>query len=86
MQLQKLTEILPPDVLKVYDINGIPFYTIRCGDAYKIISKDIRENNASSIAGFSAKLYFRDIIKSRLQRFNLFRTSYGKIRSAKRIH
>jgi len=86
MQLHKLSEILTPDVLKVYQINGIPFYTIRCRDAYEVISNDIKENNASSIAGFNTKLYFRDIIKTGLQRFNLFRTSYGKIRSAKRIH
>jgi hypothetical protein len=73
-------------VLKENIINGIPFYSIRCRDAFEIISKDIRENNAASIAGFNAKLYFRDIIKLGVQRFNLFRTTYGKIRSAKRIH
>ncbi len=86
MQLHRLAKLLPPEVLKENIINGIPFYSIRSRDAFEIISKDIRENNAASIAGFNAKLYFRDIIKMGVQRFNLFRTTYGKIRSAKRIH
>ncbi len=86
MQMHRLAELLPPEVLHLNTINGIPFYSIRCRDAFEIISKDISGNNASSIAGFGLKLYFRDIIKSGLQRFNLFRTTYGKIRSAKRIY
>jgi len=86
MQLQKLDEMIPQEKLKSFNINGIPFSMIRCRDAYEIISKDIRENNARSIAGYSMKLYIRDIIKTGLQRFNLFRTTYGKIRSAKRLH
>lgn len=86
MQLNRLGEMLPPEILQEYIINGIAFYSIRCKDAFDFISKDIKENNAASIAGFNTKLYFRDIIKLGLQRFNLFRTTYGKIRSAKRIH
>ena len=61
MQLNKLAEIMPPDIIQTQMINGIPFYSIRCRDAFEIISRDIRNNNASSIAGFSLKLYFRDI-------------------------
>jgi aminoglycoside 3-N-acetyltransferase len=85
MALHKLEGILPQDMLRKYVFNGIPFYTIRCQDAYEIISRDIRENNASSLVEYNMKLYFRDIIKLRLNRFNIFRTTYGKIRSAKRI-
>jgi aminoglycoside 3-N-acetyltransferase len=86
MKLDRLQEVLPADILNTFSINGIPLYTIRCSDAYDFISKDIRQNNASLIAGFSIKLYLRDILKSGLQRFTLFRTTYGKIRSAKRIY
>lgn len=86
MQLQNLQDIIPPEKLKTYVINGIPFSTIRCNDAYELISHDIRENNAGNIVVFSPKLYIRDIMKLGLQRFNLFRTTYGKIRSAKRIY
>ncbi len=86
MQLHKLGDILLTDILKYQNINGIPFYTIRCRDAFELISTDITQNSANSIAGYKLKLYFRDIIKSGLNRFNLFRTTYGKIRSAKRIY
>ena len=86
MQMQSLEHLLSREKMMHFRINGIDFYTIRCQDAYEIISKDIKENNARSIAAFSLKLYFRDILKSCLKRFNLFRTTYGKIRSAKRIH
>ena len=86
MKLDRLQDKLPSDILNTYLINGIPFYTIRCSDVYEFISRNIRENNASLIAAYSIKLYFRDIIKTNLQRFTLFRTTYGKIRSAKRIH
>lgn len=86
MRMQKLEKLFSDDRLRHYDINGLDFYSIRCKDAYDVISRDIRENNAQSIAAFSMKLYFRDILKLWLRRFNLFRTTYGKIRSAKRIH
>lgn len=86
MKLHRIEEILHRDALKVVNINGILFSLIRCRDAFDAVSKDIRENNAASIAGFSISLYIRDIIKQGLQRFNIFRTTYGKIRSAKRIH
>ncbi len=85
MQLEKLNELLSGRELKEYRINGIPFSAIRARDAFEVISKDIRENRAASIVTFSLKLYFRDIIKHGLIRFNLFRTTYGKIRSAKRF-
>jgi len=86
MKIDKLVKLFSSDVLRRYRINGIDFFTIRCRSAYDVISRDIRENNARSIAAFSMKLYFRDILKLWLKRFNLFRTTYGKIRSAKRIH
>ena len=85
MALHRLQGILPENILRKYVFNGIPFYTIRCQDAYEVISRDIRENNASSLVEYKMKLYFRDIIKIRLNRYNIFRTTYGKIRSAKRI-
>jgi len=85
-QMEKLEKLFSAETLQQYSINGIPFYTIRCRDAYEVISSDIRENNARSIAAFNMKLYLRDVIKSGLQQLNLFRTTYGKIRSAKRIH
>ncbi|MEN8226282.1 MAG: hypothetical protein ABFS05_13070, partial [Bacteroidota bacterium] len=86
MALQGLEEKLPGDILRIIHINGIPFSTIRCKDAFEAVSRDIRENNAALVAGFSTQLFVRDIIKDILQRFNLFRTTYGKIRSGKRIH
>lgn len=86
MQMGELEKLLRPEKMQHFVINGIDFYSIRCRDAYEIISKDIKENNARSIAGYSLKLYFRDILKSSLKRFNLFRTTHGKIRSAKRIY
>ena len=86
MAMDRLENILPERILSKSMINNIPFISIRCKDAYDIIGRDIRDNNASSIAKFTYSLYIRDIIKQGLQRFNLFRTTYGKIRSAKRIH
>ena len=86
MAMDRLEDIIPERVINTSMINNIPFISIRCKDAYDIIDRDIRDNNASSIARFSYSLYIRDIIKQGLQRFNLFRTTYGKIRSAKRIH
>ncbi|MCK4568802.1 MAG: AAC(3) family N-acetyltransferase [Bacteroidales bacterium] len=86
MALDRLADILPAEILFKNMINNVPFISLRCKDTYEIIGRDIRENNASSIAKFSYSLYIRDIIKNGLQRFNLFRTTYGKIRSAKRIY
>ena len=86
MKLSILEDKLKDGLLKKVDINGIPFSMIRCREAYDYLCKDIKENKARSIAGFSMHLYFRDIIKHNLQRFKLFRTPYGKIRSAKRIY
>lgn len=85
MQLDRLNRLLSGRELKEYSINGIPFSAIRARDAYEVISRDICENGAASIVKFSLKLYFRDIIKQTLLRFTLFRTTYGKIRSAKRF-
>jgi len=84
MQMQGLEKLFPDQKLRRYTINGIDFFCVRCRDVYDVVSQDIRENNARSIAVFSLKLYFRDILKSCLRRFNLFTTTYGKIRSAKR--
>ncbi|MEE4256358.1 MAG: AAC(3) family N-acetyltransferase [Bacteroidales bacterium] len=86
MQMHKLEKLFSNDKLRHYRINGVDFFSIRCRDAYDVVSLDIRMNNAMSIAAFSMKLYFRDILKLWLKRFNLFRTTYGKIRSAKRIY
>ena len=86
MAMDRLEDIIPERAINTSMINNIPFISIRCKDAYDIIGRDISDNNASSIARFSYSLYIRDIIKQGLQRFNLFRTTYGKIRSAKRIH
>ena len=86
MAMDRLEDIIPERVINTSMINNIPFISIRSKDAHDIIGRDIRDNNASSIARFSYSLYIRDIIKQGLQRFNLFRTTYGKIRSAKRIH
>jgi aminoglycoside 3-N-acetyltransferase len=85
MMLQRLREIIPADKLNVFRFNDIEFSSIRCADAYEIISKDIKENKAASIAAFDRSLFFRDIIKQQLERFNIFRTAHGKIRSGKRI-
>lgn len=86
MKLHLIEEKLKEKALQTTYINGVPFSQIRCRDAYESISRDIKENKARSISGFSITLYVRDIIKIPLQRFNLFRTTYGKIRSAKRIY
>ncbi|HSG67951.1 MAG TPA: AAC(3) family N-acetyltransferase [Bacteroidales bacterium] len=85
MMLDRLEDKLTEEILHRYQINGVPFYAIRCSDAFRVISRDIAENHAASISGFSPKLYIRDIIKGAVQRFNIFRTTYGKIRSGKRI-
>lgn len=85
MALQQLEAIIPEDVIKKYEFNGIGFSSIRSVDAYRIISQDIKENKARSIAEYSNTLFFRDILKRKLEKFNLFRTNYGKIRSGKRI-
>ena len=86
MMLHRIEQVLAQKTLMRKDINGINYSYIRCQDAFEIISKDINENSAASIADFNARLYIRDIIKHSLARFNLFRTTYGKIRSGKRIH
>jgi hypothetical protein len=86
MRLKIFEDKLKEGPLNLIDINGIPFSMIRCREAYEYICQDIKENKARSIAGFSIALYFRDIIKHNLQRFNIFRTPYAKIRSAKRIY
>jgi aminoglycoside 3-N-acetyltransferase len=86
MHLERLQQLLSPEILKEYRFNEIPFSVISCRHAFELISADIRENNAASVAGFTYSLYFRDIIKQGLKRFKLFRTTHGKIRSAKRIH
>jgi aminoglycoside 3-N-acetyltransferase len=85
MKLDKLEEELSKHSLTTVQINGIAFSFIRSSDAFDVIRKDIKENNASSIVAFSFSLYIRDIIKEALQRFNIFRTTYGKIRSGKRL-
>lgn len=85
MVLSQLESIIPDDVIQRYEFNGIGFSSIRCKDAFSIISQDILENKARSIAAYSNALFFRDIIKRKLEKFNLFRTNYGKIRSGKRI-
>lgn len=86
MRLERLPELFPPGVLKSYSFNEIPFFTIGCRDAFDALQANIRADGGTSLAGFSMKLYFRDIIKTMLSRFNLFRTTYGKIRSAKRTY
>ncbi len=86
MNLQRIEKVLSENTLITSLINGISFSSIRCNDVFETISEDIRENNAASIASFSISLYIRDIIKEVLRRFNIFRTTYGKIRSGKRIH
>jgi aminoglycoside 3-N-acetyltransferase len=85
MMLHRLPGILEDEILRKEMINGIPFSCVRCRDVYEAVGRDIRENKAASIAGFSTTLYFRDIIKQCLSRFNIFRTNYGRIRSGKRI-
>jgi len=85
MMLDRLQGILTNDILRQEMINGIPFFCIHCRDVHDAVSRDITENGAASIAGFSTGLYFRDIIKHCLSRFNIFRTNYGRIRSGKRI-
>ena len=86
MNLHRIEDVLSQRFLNTIKINSIAFSMVRCTDVFAAISDDIRENNAASIAGFSYSLYIRDIIKDTLRRFNLFRTTYGKIRSGKRIH
>lgn len=86
MVLDKIEKILSDTKMSKMDNAGISFYSLRCEDAFELIRKDITENQASSIATFKSNLYYRDILKSVLRRLNLFRTTHGKIRSAKRIY
>jgi aminoglycoside 3-N-acetyltransferase len=86
MQLHRLQELIPKQFIQQESYNDIFITAIRAKDAYEIISKDIKHNKAASIAAFTYSLYFRDIIKQGLRRFKLFRTTHGKIRSAKRTH
>jgi hypothetical protein len=86
MKLGILEKKLKQEYLDTIIINGIPFSMIRCRQAYEAISHDIRNNRARSIAAFEPGLFVRDILKHNLKRFRLFRTTYGKIRSAKRIY
>ncbi len=85
MCLDRLEAKLPGEVMEQKYINGVPFYILRCKPVFDVLSKDIRENAARSVVRFDIKLYFRDIIKQALLRFSLFRTTYGKIRSGKRL-
>lgn len=86
MVLHLLEKKLPEAGLLVKTINGINFSVIECGQVYESIKNDIAENNAASIARFSFALYLRDRIKSVLLNLKIFRTTYGKIRSGKRIY
>ncbi len=86
MMLHLIEKVFSDDVLIRKKINGVNYSYIRCADAYEVISSDINDNKAASITVFSKGFYIRDIIKEGLQRFNLFRTTYGKIRSGKRIY
>jgi len=81
MRLHLLEQVFPESAFKKITINGVSFTMIRCEEAFKTIRKDIEENNAVNIAGFSTGLYTQGLL-----RFNIFRTTYGKIRSAKRLH
>jgi aminoglycoside 3-N-acetyltransferase len=83
MKLQLLQERLKQGNLQETEFNGIPVFTIRCAEAFAIISHDIRENAAARIAGFSVGLYLRDTIKQAAARLKIFRTRYGRIRSGK---
>lgn len=86
MVLDKIEKILSKTKMSKMSTAGISFYSLHCKDAFELIRMDITENHASSIATFKPNLYYRDIIKSVLRRLNLFRTTHGKIRSAKRIY
>lgn len=85
MDMGTLEESLSQAAMQQIIINEVPFSMLRCKEAFEYIRNDIRENKAASIARFNMKLYFRDVIKQCFLRYNIFRTTYGKIRSAKRI-
>jgi len=86
MVLDKIEQVLSDTVMKQMMISGVSYSMLHCKEVYDIIGKDINENKARSIAVFRLNLYFRDIIKGGLRRLNLFRTTHGKIRSAKRLY
>lgn len=85
MVMEELQRKLSQAIVQELEINGVSFTSIRCETAFGYIKNDIQENNAASIVKFSTALYLRDILKQGLLKFNLFRTTYGKIRSGKRI-
>lgn len=85
MNMQMLEDKLPPEILRIKYINSIAYSMIRCKAAFDAVSSDIRENRARGIVTFNMNLYLRDIIKKALRSITFYRTTYGKIRSGKRI-
>lgn len=79
LNFKPLEEILKNSILKEKSINNIKFQMLNLAETYLIIQKDIRENNAKSLAYFSKKLFIMDIIKDILHKFNIFSSAQDKI-------
>jgi aminoglycoside 3-N-acetyltransferase len=79
LNFKPIEKILKNSILKEKSVNNIKIQMLNLADAYLFIQKDIRENNAKSLAYFSKKLFVRDIIKDILHKFNIFSSAQDKI-------
>ena len=86
LNFKPIEEILKNSTLKEKSVNNIKIQMLNLADAYLIIQKDIRENNAKSLAYFSKKLFVRDIIKDILHKFNIFSSAKDKIINQKYVN
>ncbi len=79
MQLDMLQGLLEKSVLNKKMINGVEFSMLHLEKAFPVIWNDITENKARNIARFDLKLYFRDLAKNLLHRYNIYKTTQDKI-------
>jgi aminoglycoside 3-N-acetyltransferase len=86
MQLDMLQGLLEKSVLNKKMINGVEFSMLHLEKAFPVIRNDITENKARNIAKFDLKLYFRDLAKNLLHRYNIYKTTQDKIDHAADIY
>lgn len=82
LDFSPLEELMKQTVLQEQFINGLKFQFLPLQDAFRVIQEDIRTNKARSIAYFSWKLFFKDMLKTYLYQLKLYSSTKEKIRHA----